>query len=299
MVVYGNHELGFWRGFLATGCRLCMAGLKVVLFVSEGCYANCFYCPLSAERRRLGAFYVDEELVSSPQDVIDEISAVGALGIAVTGGEPLLALPRLLEVLKVVRDVYGSSIHVHLYTSAYPVPFDSLAKVTEFVDEVRIHPVSPTSWSYLQILARENVVDVGVEVPSIPAEPVMKAVVKEAWKRGAKFVNLNELEVSPTNLPRLTIRGLEPAEDGRSVRGSLEVAMNVLRWVEDVGIDIGIHVCPASYKDRVQHRRRLLRKARALALPENVVEEEGVVISGESYRYPMLDELAPLIKAGR
>jgi len=270
-----------------------------VLFISEGCYANCFYCPLSAERRRVGALYVDEEIAADPLDVVDEIAAVGARGLAVTGGEPLLALPRLVEVLRLVRDVFGRSIHVHLYTSAYPVPLTAFDKLIDLVDEIRVHPVSETSWVVLEKLARENVFDVGVEVPSLPIEPLMKAVVREAWKRGARFVNLNELEVSPTNLQRLVVRGFEPAEDGKSVKGSLDVALRVLRWAEEEGIDVGIHVCPADYKDRIQHRRRLARKVRGIA-PRSIVAEDGIaVIFGGRYEYPMLDKLAPIVSRKR
>jgi len=295
--VRGSEELGFWIGSMAEGCRLCVAGLKVVVFVSSGCSANCFYCPLSPSRRSRGAFYVDEELASSPLDVVDEISAVGARGISITGGEPLQAIDRVVEIVSFVRSVFGKYIHIHAYTCglyATPSAIDTLSSA--WIDELRFHPVDRGVWDLVSYAARETPLSVGIEIPAIPIVPLLKAVVLEAWRRGAEFVNLNELEVSETNIDRLLARGFKPSEDGRVVRGSLEAALEVLEWAKDEGIDIAIRVCTAKFKDRVQHARRLRRKAMALAPPSYRVLEDGTLERGETHLTPYLHDLAPVVK---
>ncbi len=300
MVVRGSETLGFWRLGMSEGCRLCIAGLKVVVFISGGCSANCFYCPLSIERKRVGAFYVDEEPASSPLDVIDEISAVGARGISITGGEPMQVLDRVLEVVKLVRQVLGSYIHIHAYTCGLYATRSAIDLLNDaWIDELRFHPVDLGVWKLVEYAARETSMDVGVEVPALPIEPLLKAVVLEAWKRGAKFVNLNELEVSETNVDRLAVRGIEPSSDGRVARGSLDVALRVLEWADDEGLDIAIRVCTAKFKDCVQHARRLRRKALALAPPGARVGDDGVVEFEGVASYPTLRDLAPVVSVWR
>ena len=295
-MILGNEELGFWRLGLARGCQLCMAGLKVVVFISEGCSANCFYCPLSMDRRKRGAFYADEEVVASFEDVVDEVSSVGALGVSITGGEPLQALDRVVELVKALRECFGSYIHIHAYTCGlYATPRTIDVLNNAWLDELRFHPVDIGVWKLVEYASRETSMEVGVEIPAIPCYSLLKAVILEAWNRGAKFVNLNELEVSDTNVDRLVARGLRPSRDGRVVEGSLNVALKVLEWAEDEGLDIVIRVCTAKFKDGVQHAKRLWRKAIALAPKGARVESDGIVVFGERVAYPSLDELAPKV----
>ncbi len=293
----GSDTLGYWIGRMAEGCRLCIAGLKVVVFVSSGCSASCFYCPLSPRRRSRGALYADEEPVATPLDIVDEISAVGARGISITGGEPLQCIDRVTEIVRFVRDAFGSYIHIHAYTCGLYASTRAIDALSDaWIDELRFHPVNRDVWNLVSYAARETPMSVGVEVPALPIPPLLKAVVLEAWRRGAEFVNLNELEVTETNVDRLLARGLQPSEDGRVVRGSAEAALEVLRWAEDEGLDIAIRVCTAKFKDRVQHARRLRRKAMALAPPRYSVLDDGTLeIDGERL-LPTLRDLAPLVR---
>ena len=99
-----------------TGCIQCSAGGKLVLFVTGTCETNCFYCPLTKERRK-DVIYANEQLVESIQEAIAEAKMISALGVGITGGEPTSILDRTLFYIRSFKDEFGKDFHTHLYTS--------------------------------------------------------------------------------------------------------------------------------------------------------------------------------------
>lgn len=96
---------------------------------------------------------------------------------------------------------------------------------------------------------------------------------------GGSFLNLNELEFSDTNAPRLKRRGWGlKAETSNAVLGSEESALRVLEACRGFGITV--HYCSSSYKDAVQLRRRLLRTARNVAKGYEEVSRDGLLLKG-------------------
>jgi pyruvate formate-lyase activating enzyme-like uncharacterized protein len=61
------------------------------------------------------------------------------------------------------------------------------------------------------------------------------------------------------------------------VKGSEETALEVLEWASKNLEKIAVHYCPASYKDMVQMRVRLIRKALRLAKPYERVTPHGTL----------------------
>lgn len=291
--------LGYWIGELARGCRLCMEGLKVVIFITGLCGLDCFYCPISFERRRAGAFYADEERATSVELLIDEIAVVGARGASITGGEPFQRFDLTANVVKLLKDVCGYNFHLHLYTSGFGATRCSIKYMERLgLDEIRFHVVNDSVWRLVEYAARETAMDVGIEVPSIPGRlEELWRIVTKAEELKVKFVNLNELEVSETNLENLLFRGYKIADDGRAVTGSAETAKEVLSRAERAGLRVSLHFCPAKYKDEVQHRRRLLRKAaRCLSLGESLSQDGALIRDGKEVA-PLLDICAPTVGA--
>ncbi|NPA47390.1 MAG: radical SAM protein, partial [Thermococci archaeon] len=97
---------------------------------------------------------------------------------------------------------------------------------------------------------------------------------------GAKFLNVNELEFSETNLRSLISRGYRPINDESSaIKGSLEAGLELLRWGEE-NTSLSYHLCTSRLKDAVQLRNRLRRMAENVARPYMDVTEDGTLIFG-------------------
>jgi len=271
-------NLGCWVGELPRGCELCIKGLKSVIFVTGVCPDNCFYCPISRVRKNRDVTYINELRVSNERDLILEICACGSAGASMTGGDPISRLERTVSYISALKDFFGNSFHIHLYTSGTLLTEATMNKLVKAgLDEIRVHIIGTRSWKALRIALKYPIV-VGIENPAIPGgEDVLKDIVVKAYGLGVDFINLNELEFSETNQYQLMLRGMEPAGDGVAALGSKETALKILRWVEEEGLRINVHYCPARFKDNVQFRLRMLRRARITRRVYEDVTKEGTV----------------------
>jgi len=269
-------SVGSVYNYLSPGCLICRQGAGLVLFVTGKCERSCFYCPISSERRGHDLVFADEKPVSEVADILDEAEAIGALGTGITGGEPLLKLDYVIECIQAIKAKLGADHHIHLYTGLLP-DSETLARLKQAgLDEIRFHPPQ-SEWSNSEGLyqaltqAKSLGLLAGVEIPAIAhASAIVKAVVD-----ADAFLNLNELEFSDTNYARLAEEGFTPVELGCGAIGSESVAME---YFQDAGLKV--HYCPSRFKDSVQLKERLLRRARRTCRPFDYVSEEGTIIHG-------------------
>jgi pyruvate formate-lyase activating enzyme-like uncharacterized protein len=270
----------FYVGHLPTGCRLCQRGAKLVLFITGICVKQCFYCPLSEERRGKDVVYADEVKVSADEDVVQEARVIQAEGTGLTGGDPLIFPQRVLHYIQLLKSEFGEKHHIHLYTTGRYLTKSLLRQLKEAgLDEIRFHPdkaeLPKISWVVKAAIA------VGIEVPAIPNQSKeIIALIKYLGKIGADFININELEFTETNTDALLIRGFRPRPPLSLVaEGSEETAFKVLDWALR-NTHINVHYCPARIKDAVQFRNRIKRKARYVAKPYQIVTRDGLLSFG-------------------
>ncbi|MGC9514943.1 radical SAM protein, partial [Methanocrinis sp.] len=146
MTEWESEFTGSFESYLSPGCRICRQGASLVLFVTGVCERDCFYCPLSEERRGKDVVYANERRAGSDSEIIEEAHAIGALGTGITGGEPLLKMEFVLRSIRSLKREFGEDHHIHLYTGARPGPSSLRALAEAGLDEIRFHP--PTSdWS--------------------------------------------------------------------------------------------------------------------------------------------------------
>ncbi len=157
-------------GELPEGCKLCVQGRKLVLFVTGLCSRNCFYCPISDEKKNRDVVYANEWPIKNSDDMIKEAELTEAKGAGFTGGDPLVKLDRTLSYVKLLKKRFGKKFHIHLYTSLDLVDEKTLKKLYDAgLDEIRFHPdiYNKRLWPKI-MLARKFSWDFGVEIPAIP-----------------------------------------------------------------------------------------------------------------------------------
>jgi Uncharacterized conserved protein related to pyruvate formate-lyase activating enzyme len=111
VVYYNIHS-----GPLAKGCDMCLVGAKAVIFITGLCRYRCFYCPVDRERFGRDVIYVNDVRADTVGDVVREVAASGAAGVAITGGDPLEVPERVVEVSSALKREFGRGFHIHLYT---------------------------------------------------------------------------------------------------------------------------------------------------------------------------------------
>jgi pyruvate formate-lyase activating enzyme-like uncharacterized protein len=268
---------GSFYNFLPEGCRQCYKGAKMVLFVTGICGKNCFYCPVSNERREKDIIFANERRVNRDEDLIEEAMSMDALGTGITGGEPLLKLDRVIHYIKLLKNKFGKSHHIHLYTALAPNKgvLESLKKAG--LDEIRFHPpqnllpgVDKTYYSVSLTEAHKLGLSVGIEIPSIACD--LSGVIS-LLKEVDGFLNLNELEFSETNFTQLKSRGYATVDDtSSSALGSREVAQ---------ALDYDkLHFCSSRFKDAIQLRERFKRIAKKGARYFDEITDDGTLVYG-------------------
>ena len=271
-------KTGSFYNYLSEGCKLCQEGAKMVLFVTGLCHKNCFYCPLSDERRGKDLVFANERSVKSDEDILKEAELMNALGTGVTGGEPLLRIERVLHYIRVLKASFGKEHHIHLYTSLAPEK-QILEKLADAgLDEIRLHPPQECwedlkSSPYADALrnAKKLGIEAGIEIPAFDgAEKV--AIFAEDMEI---FLNLNELEFSDNNSEALLKNGfcLESDTSNAAV-GSCKSAE------ETVQVCKKAHFCSSTYKDAVQLRKRFQRIAKNTARGFDEITEDGTLVYG-------------------
>jgi len=283
---------------LPKGCQLCVRGEKLVLFTTGKCPRGCFYCPLSQWRRE-DVVYANERPVKTLDDIIEEAIIQGARGAGVTGGDPMARLDRTVQYIRGLKEAFGGDFHVHLYTTGALATKKNLEKLYDAgLDEIRFHPDLFNPNSKLFKVEIENIKnafdfdwDVGGEIPAVPGQfERMKWYAEFLDSLDAKFLNVNELEFSETNLRNLLERNYRPiSNESSAIKGSLELGLKLLEWGEE-NTSLSYHLCTAKLKDAVQLRNRLRRMARNVARPYMEITEDGTLRFGIA-EYDDLDEL--------
>ncbi len=225
--------------------------------------------------------FADEARVLHDDDIINEAKSIGAKGTGITGGDPLKALNLVLSYIRLLKKNFGAEHHVHLYTST--VDREAFLQLQAAgLDELRIHPRFEL-WSEPERIGLEKALrglemDVGIEIPAVPGmEEAIENLIRYADRIGLGFVNLNELEFSETNYRALRKRGIDTVSgSSSSALGSEELAIKMMH----LGLKIPIHYCSSAFKDSVQLRNRLKRRARRIARPGDLMTSEGTLLKG-------------------
>jgi pyruvate formate-lyase activating enzyme-like uncharacterized protein len=275
-----------YTGELPLGCKHCRQGRKMVMLVTGLCNLSCFYCPLSAKKKGKDVIYANEKKVEKDEDILYEAKTIDALGSGITGGDPLEVPDRTLKYINLLKNEFGEDHHIHLYTS-YTPNLTTLEKLQNAgLDEIRFHipfnfwdkfPDSKYETAIKEALKTEMAV--GVELPALPdMKSELITLIKQLDALGVHFLNLNELEYSETNWEDLIARHYEIRhETSNAIKGSQWIAYDILN---ENDTKMALHYCSSRFKDGVQLKRRIKRRAKNTKKESDIVTEEGLFIKG-------------------
>jgi len=275
------------RGALSPACEQCQEGRKMVLFVTGVCRFRCFYCPVSPNRNQVDVVYANERRVTGDEEILDEARAIGAAGTGITGGDPLGVVDRVEHYVRLLKGAFGPAHNIHLYT--HEPNAEKLRRLAAAgLDEFRLHiphylwgPLGVSGGAYRAVLEEAPSWGIrrGVEIPVLPEkEAELRRLLRALEGIGVDFVNLNELEFSETNEANLLERGYRTdARNGWGVRGSRASAERIVR---EMRLSIPVHYCSSRFKDGVQLRQRLLRRAERTAPPFAEATGDGTIVLG-------------------
>ncbi|MCI4330961.1 MAG: radical SAM protein [Thermoplasmata archaeon] len=285
-----------YRGELSPACQQCAEGKKMVLFVTGLCRFRCFYCPVSERRNQKDVVYANERRVLRDEDVLEEARSIGAAGTGITGGDPLGVIDRTDHYVRLLKGEFGAEHHIHLYThEPNPEKLQRLAR--SGLDEFRLHiphylwgPLAASGGAYRSVLEDAPAWGIrrGVEIPVLPEkEAELRRLLTTLDEIGVDFVNLNEMEFSETNEDHLHGRAYElDPSNGWGVRGSRAVAQRVVR---EMRLTVPVHYCSSRFKDGVQLKQRLLRRAERTAPAFAERTGDGTVVYGVVEAKPSVD----------
>ncbi len=270
-----------YNGNLTQGCKLCITGEKSVLFVTGVCPQKCFYCPISDKKSQKDVMYINETPITKFEDIIEEIKLCKSKGCSLTGGDPLARIERSVEYIKKLKQTFGKQFHIHLYTSLELFTKDNLKKLYDAgLDEIRCHPniEDKKKWDRIKNAAQFSWT-FGMEIPVIPNKEKETIELIDFAKQYVQFINLNELEYSDTNACHL--EGKYETKDSSSygISGSEQMAKQLLEKYKN----INIHYCSASFKDNVQMKRRIHKRAESIKLKGETITDDGTLIRGVVY----------------
>lgn len=273
-------------GEISRGCKLCVKGEKLVLFVTGLCIRKCFYCPISDKKYGSDVVYADEWETNDIKDIIKEAELISAKGAGITGGDPLCRLERTTDYIKSLKEHFGGHFHIHLYTSFDLVTEESLIKLSDAgLDEIRFHPdISDFKlWSKIT-LAQKFPWKIGIEIPVIPDKITETKKLIDFFFDKVHFLNLNELEIADNNISTLTKLGYLTKDDlSYAVKDSESSAVELMNYALEKNYSLPIHYCSAKLKDSVQLANRIKRRAKNVKQKFDTLTCEGTLRRGAIY----------------
>ena len=267
---------------MCRGCKFCLKGQKLVLFIGGKCSRNCWYCSLSEGRKNSPQMWANERPCNSTKDIIEEARESNSKGAGITGGDPLVYLDRTIKAARALKKEFGKKFHIHIYLPLVLVDEEQLEKLHQYIDEVRFHPSFLTTPD--EDLMQEEIKKIklasiifgikntGIELPVLPEKKneIISFIKKIAPH--ISFANLNEFELSDTNFDIIT-KDYTLNSDTYTISKSIEAGKEILKKCKS--LKLKMHLCTAKTKNHHQyHNRLLLHKI----LPYGIRTDEATVI---------------------
>lgn len=237
---------------ISQGCRICGEGKWSCLFITNKCNAGCFYCPVPQ--------LVDEVPstqgldFTDPEDYAEFVKFLGFKGVSFSGGEPLLFHDRTLSYLRALQHKTGD-LYTWLYTNGILASRNKMKDLAdEGLNEIRFD-IGANGYQLDSISYADGIIPIiTIEIPAIPEEKNrLLSLLPLLKKSGVTNLNLHQLRFTRHNAKHLIKRGytIIPAEQPVVLESEL-MALEILNFARESGIETGINYCSFHYKHRFQ-----------------------------------------------
>lgn len=254
-------------GALSEGCRRCAEGTWSCLFINRRCQLRCFYCP-DVQDRDLPP-EADGVTFTSVADYVAYVGRMGVRGVGISGGEPLLALDRVVETITALRERYADRLYIWVYTNGALVDADALTRLRDAgVDELRFD-ISARNYKLEALRLAATVVPcVAVEIPAIPEDiERLIGLLPALVDAGVHHLNLHQISVAPRNREQLVARAYTVADQPNGgVPESELAALQVMAAATEQRLSLPINYCGLRYKKTFQPRAAATRAGKAVRL---------------------------------
>ena len=250
-------------GPLSLGCRLCGTPEAVYHFINRACTRTCYFCPEDRTKNPDLLPWTDGLWFEKDKDFVYFLATFRIKRVGFTGGEPLLALDRLLSRMKAINERFGGEIYQWLNTNGDLADDDLLGRLREAgLNEIKFN-ISAQGYDMAPVRrARDFIPVVTVEIPAIPDDvETVKSAMLDMNALGVDYLNLIQLEVSRDNYRAL---GLERYHVGHRpvllpVFESELCALELMVYRQERRLRLPVSYCGFPYRFEVTNAQRSKR----------------------------------------
>ncbi|MBU3927888.1 MAG: 4Fe-4S cluster-binding domain-containing protein [Bacteroidetes bacterium] len=267
-----------WINSISRGCQLCGEGQWSCLFITGLCNAHCFYCPTSQKADHLPTTQQLE--FSNPHDYAAYINKFEFKGVSFSGGEPLLFFDRLLDFITTIRTQCAPELYIWMYTNGKLFTREKAEILGKLgLDEIRFD-IGATQYNIDTIhFAKGLILNITVEIPAVPEKKdFIKTLLPALMEAGVTNINLHQMRLTEHNVSKLKkhpytyLHGEAP-----TVVDSELAALELINFVDENQLTIGINYCGFQYKNRFQKSGYRLKLAQQLIGPPAWITEAGYI----------------------
>ena len=259
-----DNGLTNYIGRLSYGCECCKTGKWICVFVTQQCNLNCEYCP--QPRPNYDNETPDQALLIDA-GVVKTIRAFPSMlqtldediqGISFSGGEPLLALDKVIELAGYVTR-HNVEIYMWLYTNGRLMTVDTLKRLySARINEIRFDWTATHYSDYvLDMMKKASKMGfvVTVEIPmyyqGISDDIISK--LDDIVDAGVSHLHCAELMITQYNEHKLVIpekdRYMDPGSNAISPKWSRLESLKIMKYVGENNIPINVNDCSNGSKE--------------------------------------------------
>jgi uncharacterized protein len=261
---------------MSPGCRLCHEGNWLCVYVTDMCNKDCYFCSQKKSKKGFSgirAFTTEWLSFDDADELVSYLKYWDIKGLGISGGEPLLVMDKVVNLISCARKRLGKQAYIWLYTNGELVTREKLLRLKKAgLDEIRFDLVA-SGYDLKPLRLAAGIIDtVTVEIPTIPKDKeILEGILATLKDIGVKHLNLHELMVTDENLSKLKRAGIADkrtssktlkAKAGNVMagKGSLKAALEIERRArkdKSGKSRLPINVCSFSYKMDVQTQKMI------------------------------------------